>query len=368
MVTGEVLGELPARELVGADDPVHDAGLLEHHEVAVHRALREAAAGLEDLGDRQRAGRLGERGHQRLPVRSEALTDAPEPLGDDRAHVVGALRHACNVPEANRGPASGQYRPGVESTEQFAALVAGPEADLALDRAAFLIAAHAHPDLDLDARLHELDQLAADAHATDAATLARVLFQERGFTGNTVDYGDPRNSLFDDVLDRRLGIPITLSVLMIEVGRRLDIPLHGVGMPGHFLVGAGDGYFDAFAGGVALDAAACVDRFAQTQPREAFRPEFLAPVGPRLIVDRMLNNLQHCYLARLPAAAAWPVRLRLLLPDLPAAVRVELAGVLGRLGRFGEAAAVIDAVAGDVDDTRGEQLRRTAARFRARAN
>ena len=79
----------------------------------------------------------------------------------------------------------------------------------------------------------------------------------------------------------------------------------------------------------------------------------------------MLNNLQHCYLARLPAAAAWPVRLRLLLPDLPAAVRVELAGVLGRLGRFSEAAAVIDAVAGEVDDARGEQLRRTAARFRA---
>jgi regulator of sirC expression with transglutaminase-like and TPR domain len=256
----------------------------------------------------------------------------------------------------------------VESTEEFAALVAGPEAGLALDRVAFLIAAHAHPDLDLDARLHELDQLAAGAHAADATGLARVLFQERGFTGNTVDYGDPRNSLLDDVLDRRLGIPITLSVLMIEVGRRLDIPLHGVGMPGHFLVGAQDGYFDAFAGGVALDTAACVDRFAQTQPREAFRPEFLAAVGPRLIVDRMLNNLQHCYLARLPAAATWPVRLRLLLPDQPAAVRVELAGVLGRLGRFSEAAAVIDEVAGDVPDARGEQLRRTAARFRARAN
>ena len=159
-----------------------------------------------------------------------------------------------------------------------------------------------------------------------------MLFQERGFKGNTVDYGDPRNSLFDDVLDRRLGIPITLSVLMIEVGRRLDIPLHGVGMPGHFLVGTGDGFFDVFADGVALDTAACVERFAQTQPREAFRAEFLAPVGPRLIVDRMLNNLQHCYLSRLPAAAAWTARLRLLLPDQPAAVRVELAGVLGRLG------------------------------------
>ena len=140
----------------------------------------------------------------------------------------------------------------MESTEQFAALVAGPEADLALDRAAFLIAAHAHPDLDLDARLARARPARRRLARHDAAGLARVLFQERGFTGNTVDYGDPRNSLFDDVLDRRLGIPITLSVLMIEVGRRLDIPLHGVGMPGHFLVGAGDGYFDAFAGGARL--------------------------------------------------------------------------------------------------------------------
>ena len=256
----------------------------------------------------------------------------------------------------------------MESTEQFAALVSGPEADLTLDRAALLIAAHAHPALDVDGRLRELDQLALGAHATDAHTLARVLFQERGFTGNTVDYGDPRNSLFDDVLDRRLGIPITLSVLMIEVGRRLDIPLHGVGMPGHFLVGTGDSFFDAFAGGVALDTAACIDRFAESQPREAFRAEFLAPVGPRLVVDRMLNNLQHCYLARVPSEAAWPVRLRLLLPDQPAAVRVELAGVLGRLGRFSEAAAVIEAVAVEGPDARGEQLRQTAARFRARAN
>lgn len=256
----------------------------------------------------------------------------------------------------------------MESTEQFAELVAGPESELVLDRAAFLIAAHAHPQLDVDARLHELDQLAASSHATDAAALARVLFEERGFKGNTVDYGDPRNSLFDDVLDRRLGIPITLSVLMIEVGRRLGISLHGVGMPGHFLVGAGDVFFDAFAEGIELDEAACIDRFAETQPRDAFRREFLAAVGQRLIVDRMLNNLQHCYLARRPGSAAWPVQLRLRIPDQPAAVRVELAGVLGRLGRFGEAAAAIEAVAAELPDARGEQLRRSAARFRARAN
>jgi regulator of sirC expression with transglutaminase-like and TPR domain len=236
--------------------------------------------------------------------------------------------------------------------------------------------------------MRELDLLAADAQTSDADSLAHFLFEERGFAGNTVDYGDPRNSLLDDVLDRRLGIPITLSVLMIEVGRRRGIALHGVGMPGHFLVGSGrpsvtnpgrqrvtraersedSSYYDAFARGARLDTAACIERFAETHPREAFRSAFLAPVGARTIVDRMLANLQHTFLAREPAAAAWPVRLRLCIPDRPAAARVELAGVLGRIGRFAEAAAVIDAAAGELPDGRGDQLRRTAARFRARSN
>jgi len=257
----------------------------------------------------------------------------------------------------------------VQHTERFTELVTGPEDDLALDEAALLVAAHAHTDLEVDARRHELDLLAADAPASDAPALARFLFQERGFSGNTGDYGDPRNSFLDDVLDRRLGIPITLSVLMIEVGRRRGIALHGVGMPGHFLVGAdGASYYDTFSGGAELDVAACIDRFAQTHPREAFRSEFLSPVGPRSIIDRMLTNLQHTLLAREPSAAVWPVQLRLRIPDRPLAVRVELGGVLGRLGRFVEAAAVIDAVAAELPDERGEQLRSTAARFRARAN
>jgi regulator of sirC expression with transglutaminase-like and TPR domain len=257
----------------------------------------------------------------------------------------------------------------VEATERFAALVTSREPDLPLDEAALLIAAHAHPGLDVAARLRELDDLAREAGASDADALAHFLFRERGFTGNSVDYQDPRNSLLDDVLDRRLGIPISLSVLMIEIGRRRGIVLHGIGMPGHFLVGAdGASYYDPFGGGARLDAAACVDRYAQTQPRESFRPEYLAPVGPVAIVERMLANLQHSYLARTPSCAAWPVRLRLLIPDRPFPVRLELAGVLARLGRFPEAAAVVDAVADEMSGERGERLRRQATRIRARAN
>jgi regulator of sirC expression with transglutaminase-like and TPR domain len=257
----------------------------------------------------------------------------------------------------------------VERTDEFRVLVTGPEDDLALDRAALLIAAHAHPALDVDARLAQLDRLAADARAPDAAALARFLFGERGFAGNSVDYGDPRNSLFDELLDRRLGIPITLSVLMLAVGRRCGIALHGVGMPGHFLVGTDGGeFFDPFHRGARLDVAGCAARFAETQPASSFHVSFLRPIGPRLIVERMLVNLQQCYLQRAPASAAWVVALRLLLPDVTIASRVELAGVLGRLGRFDAAATVIEGVAVELPDERGQQLRRTAARFRARAN
>ena len=257
----------------------------------------------------------------------------------------------------------------MERTDQFRTLVTGPEEDLALDRAALLVAAHAHPALDVDARLGELDRLAAASGAGSPESVARFLFEERGFAGNTVDYGDPRNSLFDDVLDRRLGIPITLSVLMLAVGARRGVALHGVGMPGHFLVGTdGTEFFDPFHRGARLDVAGCAARFAETQPASSFHVSFLRPVGARSIVERMLVNLQQCYLQRAPASAAWVVGLRLLLPDVTIASRVELAGVLGRIGRFDAAATVIEGVASELPDERGEQLRRTAARFRARVN
>src|SRR3954468_18824427 len=107
-----------------------------------------------------------------------------------------------------------------EATERLAALVAGPEGALPLDEAAFLVAAHAHPGLDVDAQLRRLDDLAAGVAAPHLDALRRHLFGELGFSGNDVDYYDPANSFLDDVLDRRLGLPITLAVLMMEVGRR----------------------------------------------------------------------------------------------------------------------------------------------------
>src|SRR5690606_13265031 len=118
-----------------------------------------------------------------------------------------------------------------------------------------------------------------------------TLFRSLGFAGDVEDYGNPRNSLLDSVLDRRRGIPITLAVVLIEVARRAGVALEGVGMPGHFLVrAAGDGelFADPFHG-VVLDRAGCEKLFAALHgPRARFRDRFLDPVGPRAILARML--------------------------------------------------------------------------------
>jgi regulator of sirC expression with transglutaminase-like and TPR domain len=255
-------------------------------------------------------------------------------------------------------------------TERFTALVHRPGDEIELDAAALLIAAHAHPDLDVPARLAQLDALAVAVAERTPSGVARALFEQERFAGNTVDYYDPANSYLDDVLDRRLGIPITLSVLMIEVGRRIGVALHGVGMPGHFIVGAADDaprrFFDPFHGGAPLDERACAEVFTRLHGG-GFRPSYLEPVGPRAILDRMLANLQQTLLARAPGAAAWPTRLRLRLPDVPPARRRELAELLGSLGRFSEAASELEALARALPAEGADDAARAAARLRARA-
>ena len=103
----------------------------------------------------------------------------------------------------------------MDPTTRFAQLVVGPEELLPLDEAALLIAAHAHPGLDVDAQLRRLDALAGEVREPTLDGLRRLLFRDLGFSGNDVDYYDPSNSYLNDVLDRRTGIPITLAVLML---------------------------------------------------------------------------------------------------------------------------------------------------------
>jgi regulator of sirC expression with transglutaminase-like and TPR domain len=255
----------------------------------------------------------------------------------------------------------------VDATERFTALVQRSDDDVPLDEAALLIAAHDH-DVDVDAEMQRLDSLAADAPA-DAAGLVAHLVDELGFTGNAVDYGDPRNSYLDEVVRRRLGLPITLSVLVIEVGRRRGTSFSGVGMPGHFLVRTDEStYYDPFHGGTRLDVDGCRELFARSHPDVTFQPGFLAPMAPRPILARMLANLVNTFVQRAPASAVWALRLRLRVPGVTAGERRDAAALLGTLGSFEEAASVLDSLTDELDSEGAAQAERDAAALRARAN
>lgn len=255
----------------------------------------------------------------------------------------------------------------MDVTERFTELVRLPDHDLPLDEAALLIGAHDHP-VDIAAQLALLDEL-ADSSPASPDDLARYLFDELGFAGNSSDYGDPRNSYLDEVVRRKLGLPITLSVLMIEVARRRGIRCAGVGMPGHFVVvGAPGVFYDPFNAGERLDPDGCRERFAQLQPGVPFADHYLDPVGAGAILARMLANLVNTFVARQPASAVWALRLRLRLPAISAGERRDAAALLGRLGSFEEAAAELDALSGQLDGDDAAQAERDATTLRARAN
>jgi hypothetical protein len=253
---------------------------------------------------------------------------------------------------------------GVDPTARFVELVRGPESGLALDEAALLIAARArHPAaLDLPGELGRLDDLADRVRPASLERLLEVLFVEEGFSGDRQTYDDPRNSFLPDVLDRRLGIPISLSVLTLEVGRRAGIALAGVGMPGHFLLRLPDGpvFIDAFAGGLLLDEAGCAERFRATAGSNAhWDTGWLAPVGPRAILARMLANLRRYYVDAADAATlAWIVTFRGAIPGVAPGEAEAVADDLARRGRFAEAAELLEATGA------GEQ----SLPFRARLN
>jgi regulator of sirC expression with transglutaminase-like and TPR domain len=258
------------------------------------------------------------------------------------------------------------------ATDAFVALVQGPEKALALDHAAFLMAAHAKPELDVSAQLDRLDAIAARCQEPTLDGLRQLLFEELGFAGDTEDYTDPRNSFLDQVLDRGIGIPISLSVLTMEIGRRLGVPLEGVGMPGHFLVrhtGAPRVLIDPFHGGRTLDADQCADLFSTLFGTTATLPlSVLEGASPRSILARMLANLKHSYVDRRdPASLIWVSRLRAAIPGVPATEMAELAQQLVNMGRFGEAADALDDLADGVGGDGGE-IRTQAIALRARLN
>jgi regulator of sirC expression with transglutaminase-like and TPR domain len=254
----------------------------------------------------------------------------------------------------------------MDPTTRFRRLVQGPEDDLRLDEAALLIAAHAHPDLDVDARLAELDELAAGC----TGDVVQHLFGTLGFRGNTDDYGDPRNSFLDDVLDRRLGIPITLSLLLMEVGRRLGITFVGVGLPGHFVVRRGDVFLDPFEGGRVLSDEECAEHVRRIYGGAIeFDPSMLAPVGPRAILARMLANLKQRFtMDGNLVDAEWVIRLRTLIPDVGERELAELAGAQAAMGSFRAAAETLEDWAEQLPADDAAEAVARARRLRARLN
>ena len=160
----------------------------------------------------------------------------------------------------------------------FHELLRAPDAVIDLGRAALAVARIEYPDLDDQRELTRLDALAGRVGVTRRTEpavaldrLRRFLFEEEGFRGNADEYYDPRNSCLNDILDRKLGIPITLSVLTIEVGRRIGLEIVGVGLPGHFFVSANVGgqtvLIDPFHGGSVLTPSSAADVASRASTR-----------------------------------------------------------------------------------------------------
>jgi regulator of sirC expression with transglutaminase-like and TPR domain len=195
-----------------------------------------------------------------------------------------------------------------EIRSRLYALSSDRKADLA--EGALLIAAEDAPDLDVDRYLGFVDEFAARvssrvgqdrAQETWRDALGEELFVREGFGGDTDDYYDPRNSYLNSVIDRRRGIPITLSIVYLATATRLGLPVAGVNAPGHFLVRAGDTIVDPFLGGKTVSRDALVDQLRQLNapdPETDVNQLLDDPPSPRAIFCRVLNNLKANHLRR----------------------------------------------------------------------
>lgn len=267
-------------------------------------------------------------------------------------------------------------------------LVAGEDATIDLGVACLHIAAHAYPGLEPGPVLQELDRLASRVHARTPAgvhepgdedsldPLHEVLYDEAGFNGDRLDYYDPRNALLNDVIQRRLGIPITLAVVELEVARRAGVELYGIGFPGHFLLGTPDGRI--------------VDPFDRGRQRThddlrrmlhhghgpgandpgPFPSSLLRPATNRGILARMLNNLRGMYAGRHDwVSALWAVELLGLLHPGDDHLERDRAMLLGHAGQFRAATRALEQyLAKHPDAADRDTLERALGLFRGRLN
>lgn len=254
---------------------------------------------------------------------------------------------------------------------RFTRLVRKGEESVDLAEAALAIGGGAEPTLDPSAWLAELDRLAEGIDSVDA--LLHRLFLEAGYAGDTGDFYDPANSMLHRVMERRRGIPITLSVVTVEVARRAGIELQGVGMPGHFLVRdpAAGSYVDPFHGGEVVGMEACERLFREATgagTETVFGTEQLPVLGKLATLARILANLKVIYrVRRSPEGLEWVIRMRLALPEAPATEVIQLGEALAMQGRFIEGAREMEAAARR-EPQEGQALLTAAKALRARMN
>ena len=238
-----------------------------------------------------------------------------------------------------RYPSPAEARPAALTSERLQQVVSGPEEAIDLAEAALLIATHAYPDLDVAHHLARIEELAKTLELRiqrDSGPPQRILalneylFAELGFAANKEDYYDPRNSCLNEVLDRRVGIPITLSLLYMEVGVRIGLPLHGVNFPGHFLVKCalpeGAVVLDPYSGGISLGVADLQRRLREGRGDEvstAIVAGMLGTAGKKEIILRLLSNLKAIYLRGQQFDRALPILDWIIttLPDQPTELR-----------------------------------------------
>ena len=270
-----------------------------------------------------------------------------------------------------------------EIIEAFAARVRSEVDDERIDllRAALAFARIEYPRLDIEPYVKHIEQLASRVASLisdtgdpgkSIAALNQVLFQEEMFRGNLVDYYSPRNSFINDVLDRRLGIPISLAVIYLEVARRVGFPLFGVGMPGHFLlkhyeVSGRAILIDVFERGRIVTEEDCQKKLNKIYAGQiVLQPEFLMPVTRRQMLTRMLNNLKTIYLSQRNFRRALQVvdLILVIYPRSPedvkqrAVLRYNLDDYSGALADFDEYVKMSP----DASDT--EEIRQTALSLR----
>ena len=267
----------------------------------------------------------------------------------------------------------------------FTEIVSRKDEEINLAEAALTIAAEEYPRLDIPLYLDKLDRIGDMARerargAIDSldqiSALNAVLFEELGFRGNRDKYYDPRNSFLNEVIDRRTGIPITLTIVYIEVAKRIGLFIEGVGMPNHFIArhaaATGDVFIDVFNGGRLMGEMGCAEMLAEiSKGKLSLQPEHLMAVTKKQILTRLMMNLLGIYsLGDHPRALSLAERLMIINPDSPQHVR-DYGVLLDATGKISSAIEMLEqylAMSPDAPDretVRGEikTLRQNQARL-----